>query len=378
MYLLILCLLALSFLHTPANSQTTRQDQLRQALRGVVIRYNRVEGMFTGYHIKLSPHQWKGLSVFAQTGYGIQSDGFRWGTGVGWAKQKYGLKFTVFDRTATNDEGMIHTTENTLFALLFKGDYRDYYRAKNGFSIQATYKLKPKLELRGSLDAFKYENMPVATHWSVLRKNKLFRPNPTITPGNVGLFQAELHYDTRRRVPRFLNAWHLYTSVERGFREFPYTGLLMGLTRFQKTIWGNQAFIVKARLGTRNHTAEQFLFDLGGVGTLRGYDIKEFSGNRMFYASVDYLFRGDIFAHIPIPASHLFNLILFADTGWTYSAPRSENILRGFENLNLTDFKTDIGLAIGMTERLFRLNVARRLDRSSDYLVISARFFREF
>jgi len=220
--------------------------------------------------------------------------------------------------------------------------------------------------------------MPVVTHWSLFRKNSTFRDNPPIVPGKIGILELGIRYDGRRRVPRFLNSWYLFATLERGFREFAYNGLQMGFTRHQKTVWGNQAFIVQGRLAARSHTSEQFLFDLGGLGTLRGYDIKEFSGNRMLMASIDYLFRGDIFRRIPIPAAHLFHVILFADTGWTQTVPRSRSLVDGFQNANPTNFKTDIGIALAITERLVRLNIARRLDRSFDYLTVSARIFREF
>lgn len=366
------------FVSHAAQAIPKSHDHLKNALRGVYARYNRVEGLFTGYQIKLSPPRWQGSSIFAQTGYGIQSEGFRWAMGGEWVQEKYHVKLSVFDKTATYDQDVIKTGENSLFAILYKGDYRDYFRAKNGFEIHSTYALKPRTYLWGSLTAYTFENMPVATHWSLFRLNSRFRNNPTITPGKIGILKLGARYDTRRKAPRFLNAWHLFATFERGFREFIYNGVQVGLTRYQKTIWGNQAFIVQARLGTRDHTAEQFLFDLGGVGTLRGYDIKEFSGNRMLLASIDYLFRGDLFRHIPIPAAHLFHVILFADTGWTQTQPRSTNLLNGFQNANLTDFKTDIGLGIGITERLFRLNIARRLDRSSNFLTVSARLLREF
>jgi len=375
LFILVIALLLSSL--TP-EAATDRQEHLRNALRGFNARYNRVEGLFTGYEIKLSPKTWNGFSVFAQSGYGIQSEGFRWETGVEWTQKKYGFKFSVFDRTATNDGDIIRTAENSLFSLLYKGDYQDYFRAKNGFAFHISYVVKPRTYLWGALKSYTYANMPVATNWSIFRPNATFRTNPTITPGKVGILELGARYDTRRQAPRFLNSWHLFATYERGFREFAYNGLQLGLTRHQKTIWGNQAFIVQARLGSRDHVAEQFLFDLGGVGTLRGYDIKAYSGNRMVWASIDYLFRGDIFKHIPIPASHLFNIVLFADTGWIQTAPRSNNILSGFQSANLTDFKTDIGIALGITERLFRLNIARRLDRSTDYLTVSARFLRTF
>ncbi|MDA0711000.1 MAG: hypothetical protein O3B73_12400 [bacterium] len=376
LFLALVCALLLNAL--PAEAATARQEHVRETLRNFFARYNRVEGFFAGYQLKIAPAKWQGFSLLAQTGYGIQNEGFRWETGMAWANKDSGIQFTVFDRTASHDDEIIRNSENSLFAILYKGDYKDYFRAKNGFEFRALHKLKQHFKVRADLSAFTYSSMGVTTQWSTFRPNSLFRANPTVTPGKIGVLELGAQYDTRRNAPRFLNAWRLSATFERGFREFAYNGFSADIVRHQKTIWGNQAFILSAKIATRTHTAEQFLYDLGGVGTLRGYNIKEFTGNRILMANVDYMFRGDIFSRVPIPAAHLFNLILFADSGWARTAARSSHMLSGFRHATPSDFKTDVGIAIGITERLFRLNFARRLDRTHDNLVVSARFFREF
>jgi hypothetical protein len=363
---------------TIAHAQIqTGRAQLRNAMRGVVLRYNRVEGMFGGYQLKLAPQAWNGGSVWIETGLGLENKKTRWTFGGAFERPAHAFRLSVFDRTETEDRDIISTSENTFFALLFKGDYRNYFRAKNGFEVAGRYRLKPGLNLSGTLTAYTYESMAVVATQSLFRSGRPFRINPAVTPGKIGRFYLGLIYDTRRHAPRFYNAWHILAFYERGFREFPLDGLHLTAVRHQKTIWGNQAFILRGRLATRTHTAEQFLFDIGGVGTLRGFSIKEFTGNRMIMFSLDYMFRGDIFRQLPIPAAPLFNLVAFADTGWTNLHPKGSTLLSGF-NASAADFKTNIGLAIGITERLFRFNIARRLDRDHDAWTFSARFLRAF
>lgn len=368
------------FLVLPTIAQAqieTGRKQLRNAMRGIVLHYNRVEGMFGGYQLKLAPKTWSGGSAWIESGLGLENKKPRWTLGGELSRPAYGFRLSVFDRTETEDRDIISTHENTFFALLFKGDYRDYFRAKNGFEVTARYRLQPRLNISGTLTAYTYESMSVVASQSIFRSGRPFRINPTITPGKIGRLYLGLIYDTRRRAPRFYNAWHIRAFYERGFREFAFDGFHLTAVRHQKIIWGNQAVILHTRLATRTHTAEQFLFDIGGVGTLRGFGIKEFTGNRMLMFNLDYLFRGDIFRQLPIPAAHLFNLIAFADTGWTNLKPRGSSLLSGF-NASTNDFKTNIGLALGITERLFRFNIARRLDRDNNAWTFSARFLREF
>jgi hypothetical protein len=49
-----------------------------------------------------------------------------------------------------------------------------------------------------------------------------------------------------------------------------------------------------------------------------------------------------------------------------------------FKGQELSDLKTDVGVAIADLENTVRLNVARRLDRGNDAVEISLRLLRKF
>ncbi|MCZ6635205.1 MAG: hypothetical protein O7G87_17535 [bacterium] len=357
--------------------QGLERGNYRAVMQNVQARFNRVEGLFTGYRLNMKRTTLPGLTAHIQTGFGFHAQQFHYQAGLDYQQPKYTLSAAAFDRTETNDKPIISVSENSFFSLLFKGDYRDYYRAKNGFEIKGAYRYRPRLLLFGRFITFSYHSMPVEHQWSIFRNSRTFRDNPAVRPGTLNRIQAGFLFQTRRSPRVFLNAWTLSGEYERGFREFDYNGLILAAKRHQKTILGNQVFILQARLATRSDTAEQNLFDLGGVGTLRGYGIKEFTGNRMLMFNIDYLFQGDLLGKIPLKGFHLANLILFFDTGWTTLQPKSESFLTGFQDLRLSDFKSNLGLAIGITERLMRINIARRLDRGNDAWTVSVRFLRE-
>ena len=349
-------------------------DVLSQSAR---FRYNRVEGAYLGFRVKTAPARWQGLGLFAETGYGLHSTAPRWEAGAEYDRDRWALSLTLFDRTDTHDKEVFSTAETTIFSLLCKWDYRDYFRAKNGFEAEGTYRHRRHLSLIGGVSAFTYSPMPVEAQWSLFYPDRAFRANPQVRPGAAGLLRLGAVLDTRARGPLFRNAWFVKGIYERGFREFGYDGILVSAKRFQKVVFGSQAFVAHAQLKTRESTAVQHLFGLGGVSTLRGYGFKEFTGNRLLLASLDYLFRGDLLGRIPLKGFHLLSLALFLDAGWVGSVSRDRNLLAGFDDLRLGDFKADAGVALSLPQQLLRLDLARRLDRSNDAWVLSLRIRKE-
>lgn len=342
-----------------------------------LLRYNRVEGLFAGYRLNFSPRRESKVSFYLDGGYGASMQKVRWEAGTTYKAHKASVSIKVFDRTETNDQGIIRTAENTFGALLFKGDYRDYFRAKNGFSASGAYSLRKNLNLQSILTTFAYRSMPVEVGWSIYRNDDAFRTNPAVREGDAGQLQVGLVFDNRRKGPVFRNGTLAALTYERGFREFPYNGFALAINRRQKTIFGKQAFILRFLTGSRETTDEQFLFDLGGVSTLRGYRIKEYTGNRVLLMNVDYLFNGDLLGRIPIKGTHLMGLILFADAGWLNGVPKADHLFTGFDDFRLGDVKTNFGAALSIYRQLIRFNVARRFDGDIVDWTFSLRFKRE-
>ena len=356
-----------------ARAQTDDVSRFEKFYRGARLRYNRVEGSFLGYRLSVGHKDRPRLTVFAESGYGFGSRAARWEAGVEYRGPEISVNAAFFDRSDSPDPVILGATENSLFSLLFKWDHRDYFRAKNGFEANLTLRKKRRFSFFSGLTAYHCEPMPIRAAWSLFFRNRPFRVNPPARRGDVGLLRAGVAVDTRVRSPLFRNAWYGRLRYERGLRDFAFHGLTLEGKRYQKAKFGRQGLIVRARLSTRQSTAPQFLFGLGGVGTLRGFDIREFRANRLVLFNVEYAFRGDVLPGIPIRGFDLLNLTLFADAGWTRLMPESAHLLAGFGELNIRSFKTSTGLVIALPRQLLRLNVARRLDRSDDAWALSFR-----
>ncbi len=356
-----------------AGAQQEDVSWLEKLYRNARLRYNRVEGSYLGYRLSLNHKDQPRLTVFAESGYGFANRSPRWEAGLDYRGPGTSLTFAVFDRTESHDRDIVGTTENSLFSALFKWNHRDYFRAKNGIETKVSFRPRPTLFLLGGLTAFRCEPMQVRTDWSLFFRSRPFRINPPARPGDVGVLHAGVAVDTRVRSPLFRNAWYGRILFERGLRDFAFHGLTLDARRFQKVGFGRQGLIVRARLSTRESIAPQFIFGMGGVGTLRGYAIKEFPANRLIIFNFEYAFRGDVLPKIPIRGFNLLNLTIFADTGWSEIAPESAHLFEGFEGLGPTSFRTSTGLGIALPRQLLRMDVARRLDRDDDAWTLSVR-----
>ncbi len=368
-----LILLAVLVWVSDACAQTGDVSRFEKFYRGARLRYNRVEGSFLGYRLSAGRKDWPRLKVFAESGYGFASRSARWEAGLEYRGRKFRFNAAVYDRSETPEPGIVGTNENSLFSLLFKWDYRDYFRAKNGFEAKFALRSKRTLSLFSGLTAYRCEPMAVRTAWSLFLRNRPFRSNPPARPGDVGMLYAGATVDTRVGSPLFRNAWYGSLRYERGFRDFAFHGLTLEGKRFQKVRFGRQGLIVRARLSTRQSAVSQFLFGLGGVGTLRGFDIKEFRANRLVLFNVEYAFHGDVLPRIPVRGFQLLNLTVFVDAGWTRLMPESAQLFAGFRELGFASFMTSTGLGIALPRQLLRLNVARRLDRWDDAWTFSFR-----
>ncbi len=338
-----------------------------------VIHYNRVEGIFLGGGLKINPPMLAGVTVTGRAGYGISNEEWRYSADI--QKSFYQINQLqigagYFYSTATLDDWYIGWIENSLAAFLFNDDYMDYF-AQKGYQAFINQDLFDN-RFRMRLDAgnYDYESMPRNTNWSVFRKDDKFRMNPAVKQGNETRIKLTLSFDGRDNPLFPLSGWLIDGIYERTFNDFQTDGLFFTARRFQTT-FGAQRLRVKAMLGSRKGSdAEQHLMDLGGLGTLPGFDTKEFAnGNRLLLFSLNYLFGGDLLRKLPfgfIPVYDALSLSVFTNSGWMARLDKDAAIMKGFDNVKATQMKTDVGFGLSVSEEMFVMKFAKRTDRSKD------------
>ncbi|MBD3289588.1 BamA/TamA family outer membrane protein [candidate division KSB1 bacterium] len=338
-----------------------------------MVRYNRVEGLFLGAGLTVNPPMLPAVAFTLRGGYGTGNEEWRYEADIEksfFEMNQLQIGAGYFYSTSSLDDWYIGWIENSLAAVLFSNDYMNYF-ARKGFEVFINKDFfDNKFRVRLETANYDYESMPRETNWSLFRRDHKFRLNPQVAEGNETSLRLTLSYDGRDNPLFPLSGWLIDGIYERTFNDFETDGLFMTVRRYQTT-FGSQRVRAKALLGARTGSiAEQHLMDLGGLGTLPGYEIKEYSnGNRLLLLSLSYQFGGDILSKIPlsfIPIYDAMSLSLFTDSGWLSLVDKDAAIFEGFDNVRVDHMKTDVGLALSVSEEMLVMKFAKRTDRSED------------
>ena len=263
---------------------------------------------------------------------------------------------SIYRRTASEDAWIVSEFENSLFALLSRKDYLDYYEAE-GFEghlsvtpgRDAGFSAGARLEDQNPLD--------VETRVAAWGVDDLFRANPAIERGEEGLVWAAVRVGPAVLPPK--GGSRIIVRYERAGapieRDFDY-GRIRIQGNLRQRLSPGQGFRARAILGsTRSGSLPaQKIWDLGGIGTLRGEPFKSQSGDQFYLmnAEYSYLFRKNL------------NALLFVDWGaawfgrgaWGESRPA-----------------LDGGIGLRVAEGPLTLTLARNLQRSDAPLLVGFR-----
>lgn len=359
-------------------------------------RFNRVEALFLNLGVNFKPQQIAGLSLQGDVGYGFHNEKderWKWNAGVQkdfFIPNRLTIGARAFDELFTKDSWVISEIENSTHAIFAHNDYLDYI-ARKGFSGFLDYKLLQIHNLRMEVARYDYDvlNTMPNTEWSLFARDSKYAPNPhgfpaiTFADGNETSLKLMAAFDFRDNPIFPIIGWYFEGIFEKTFDDFETTGLFLTAKRFQPT-FGNQRIKAKLHFGTRSGSfAAQHLMGIGGVGSLRAYDNKEFIGNRALFGTVQYSFDGDLLQKIPlhsIPFWETLSLGLFYDFGYAWAAdPQDADAgLLKLGDFDLSDLRSDIGFSIIFTQGLLRLDVAKRLDRSGDAWQVYFRILENF
>jgi hypothetical protein len=348
--------------------------------------YNRVDGLFLGgelprlYNQRLTPN----LDVFGLGGYAFAAKRWHYQAGgefyVG-RSFRFSLGGEVHDFTDSQDKWIIPDEENSIAAFFINEDFRDYYR-RDGYSLFAGQNLGRSLKLSAEYRNENHLSLPNETDWSLFVNKKRFRPNPAIDEGKMAGYAGQITFDTRNHHRHPDRGWLISiageTSRPEFDSEFDFDRLIVDVRRYQPLGYGKN-FDLRLRAGTgRGILPQQYLFDLGGISTLRGYRFKEFTGDRMVLANVEYRINSGSSRLHDIPIIEEFNLILFADAGLAWFANDNTAPEKSFDSLTWSKLKTGVGLALTDRDGQVRLNFAKRTDVGGKNLVVTFRLNREF
>lgn len=295
-----------------------------------LLRYDRVEGLALG--LKLSLRQGRDMA-YAEGAYGLARR--MWTYRFGGEKVIFrgiSLGAELHDIVDTQDRWIVSDEEATALMALFGKVTRDYFRRQGyGVGISCDAGKVGRFELWYLGD--RYGSLGNVAKWSLLNPKAEKRENPPVDEGcmkSLRMFWSrELPGDGRLEAEGELAG----DGLGGGF-DF---GLLSAEVFWRRELRSSQSLGMRLRLGLGDRELPvQRKFGLGGIGTLRGYDFKEFTGDRMFLIQVEYMLGDGDKALVP-----------FLDAGYAWPCGQSPK---------LKDIRFDGG--IGIVLEGIRLNMA--------------------
>ncbi|MCD6162640.1 MAG: BamA/TamA family outer membrane protein [candidate division Zixibacteria bacterium] len=354
------------------------RHQTNDADFDLAARYNRVEGLVLLCGINYSDGKGELPDVDINAGYAFALK--RWDYKLG-LRQEFGNDWAayfggnIYRGAATPDEWIFEISENSISSLLFKEDFHDFYYRKgiNGYVGQ---KLAGEAFIQLGYTSQANEVLTKNTNAALFGGNKNFRQNystvgddPSILEsinGDLRMIGLTIGWDNR-----LSESWPTSGQYAEVKWESAGDGIIADLGGDHSYDIVKAALYSSLKLTSKQHFgfwarggySDQQLplnqwFFLGGVGSLRGYDYKEFAGNRYILANLDYYFD----------FSDDFTASLFADVG---------KVGFGEQEYNDSKCKTDIGIGLIVNEVL-RIDIAQRFDETSKGPVVMGRLDLHF
>ncbi|MDD8017193.1 MAG: BamA/TamA family outer membrane protein [Bacteroidota bacterium] len=348
-----------------------------------LFRYNRVEGFFFGFGSE-KKFYWDGsrpVSGYGSFGYGITSH--KWRLQLGLDRQfaqsneiLYEVGAEAHSLTDTKDEWIMNLGENNLAALLFHEDFRDYFQ-REGFSIHSARYTKEgdvstMVDVRYLND--RYNSMFTNARWALFGGRE-FRSNPLIDEGIIKSVIVFGGVNTVEKYRKRSEGWDIFGRAEYAGRTFggdyDFSQVIFDLRRYQ-SISDDDLISFRLRVGgLEGAPITQRIFELGGANTMPAYGFKEFSGNRMVLANLEYQLSGEVIDEVFF-WPHSLNFVVLGDAGSVKMVNTKWGLNEGFDSFSSSQVKSDIGFALSWHDGDARLGFAWRTDESAPVAI----FFR--
>ncbi|MFC1569208.1 BamA/TamA family outer membrane protein [bacterium] len=359
------------------------------------IRYNRVEGLHLGMKLKrdyLKLEHSDQSYLFGSWGYSFGAKEFQYQLGLEKGfMEDFRMAFggEYHRQLETPDQWIIGNLENSLAAVLLREDFWDFYLKEGGSGyIEQYFTRSTRIQIGYHYD--KLDSVKKSTNWSLFGGKKKFRPNPAMCAGELKSIKASLLFDTRNSKKHPKRGWYIQIDGEHALKEngsdFDFDCVVADIRRYQPLGYGEGLdFRIRAGSGTGD-LPWQRSFHLGGISTLRGFSYKEFpngpmeiGGNRMLLGQVELRVGSDAISEaFDFNIFDLNRYVVFADAGWIGSVDRGLDLFEGFDGLDWTDFKSDVGLALTNNNGNIRFEIARRTDTGKKPFSFFIRLKRDF
>jgi len=349
--------------------------------------YNRIDGLTLQGQIFNNNFDWDraATSFYGGAGYGFKSKEFYYRLGL----NRYWLPRTpieigvgAYKQLESEDTWYMPTNENDFHAFFVNYDWYDYYQVE-GFGGVVRFNPQRWISL-GARYAQETETPRVkTTDWALFGGERDFRANEWLTgwdpdkalrtyapadDGDLKRWEYFLHVDVtswgRSRPGRgmVLDASLEQVEHQSNAGTFNYERFqaelkaYLSLSRIDHLALRVRVGSTKTDDGFETVVPIQHRYYLGGVGSLRGYDFKQFTGNRIFLATAEYTLGANGWT----PLLSDLALTVFFDYGLAWDADPATDL---YDELYPEQAKRAVGVALSpFGWDGFRIEAARPLD----------------
>jgi len=306
-----------------------------------LLRYNRVEGLALGLKLSLRQNMDR---AYLEGAYGLARKmwTYRFGGEKG-LLSGLSLGAELHDIVDVQGRWSISDEEATALMVLMGEVTRDYFR-RQGYGVHISWEIGRAGRLKLGYLSDRHASLSKVAEWSLFNPKEEKRTNPPVDEG----WMRSLRISWDRELPE---DGHLELEGELAGGglggDFDFK-LFSAEMLWRREISSGRCLAARLRLGLADgELPSQMKFGLGGIGTLRGYDFKEFTGDGMFLVQVEYRLGDEDKALVP-----------FVDAGcaWPYG-----------KSIELGDVRLDGG--IGMVLDGARLNVAVAPPRKPKWIL---------
>jgi outer membrane protein assembly factor BamA len=307
---------------------------------------------------------------------------------MSWSPGQTGLSLYRMTASYESQESKLTTLENTMASIVFREDFFDYYE-REGFAVWNIFNLTEGVEMAVELRREELRSPETGADWSIFKNDHDFRENPTLGYYHSGKIylsperkseSVHVFFTRDSRSPYVLEGWYVRISIEagravgdtlddnevvQGSAVLDYRKYSVDARRYLPVgEKGNLTIRFATGLASGRRIPTEKLFYLGGVGSLRGYDEREFVGHSMLMANVEFRYQ----------LSKYVDVVLFGDTGDAWYSDT------GF---SYSDLNSNIGLALvhqfsESSLAAARLSVAQQINVSDPEMKITFRLATPF
>ena len=356
-----------------------------------VFDFNRVHGLILGGGGGLSTLE-ANAQIHGEISNGLSSK--IWNYRLGGEK-------TWFDRHALTIGGSVYQQTDAnryagwseggefLGAFFLGSTSLDYYQRK-GYRTQVRGELTRSMDITLEFTDEDHEILFKSTDWSLFNQNAPKRSNLRIDEGNLRSVTVGYNFNSlkapARQIQNFRavsipdyrtkHGWRGNFSVEyadeRLKSDFNFNLYHFTIVRYNQLLSNHNLDFRLEGAFSDGPLPRQRLLYLGGVGTLHGYDFKEFVGDNTLLFNVEYRVHFGKIRYLDESEGPLGAVTAFLDTGYAWFDD---------ENLKFNRFNTSVGvglsLFIGDPSFVLGFEIARALRKERNFvpiLLLSRRF----